>query len=135
MVQVFVHPYYQCLLQTNKTPNETSCKAFDKSLSRASNLLKLRNDKGNTAHTKHLVGFITNDLYIQFPLDELNVHKLLKAKVQVKLSDLVISAEVDQLKTFRINENKLVTADLSINFLKNKFELFSEMCEWFLKQN
>lgn len=63
------------------------------------------------------------------------MHKLVKAKVQVKLSDLVISAEVDQLKSFRINENKLVTADLSINFLKNKFELFSEMCEWFLKQN
>ena len=63
------------------------------------------------------------------------MHKLVKAKVQVKLSDLVISVEVDQLKSFRINENKLVTADLSINFLKNKFELFSEMCEWFLKQN
>ena len=63
------------------------------------------------------------------------MHKLVKAKVQVKLSDLVISAEVDQLKSFRINENKLVTADLSINFLKNKFELFSEMWEWFLKQN
>lgn len=63
------------------------------------------------------------------------MHKLVKAKAQVKLSDLVISAEVDQLKSFRINENKLVTADLSINFLKNKFELFSEMCEWFLKQN
>lgn len=85
------------------------------------------NNKSNSFFPKNILHFIESWIANIDVLDEISVKYELKDKPQSKLFNVEYSGEVKYLPQFgKYNQNRLIISCLNINFLRNKFESFTE---------